>query len=93
MSRRRKKAHPQQTLFPFAEKPVPKEARLRWNFSDRRVWFTCQGFTITMVLSENDVIVGGAPVISKFLGQPFDNLVAWAKRKWPGSVEYMDTDS
>ena len=93
MAKRRKKNNPRQTLFPFAEKSTPPEARLRWNLSDRRVWFSCQGFTISMVVSEDDVIVGCAPVIKKFLGQPFDHLVSWANRKWPDSVEYMDPDS
>jgi hypothetical protein len=33
--------------------------------------------TVLVVMDEKDIIIGGAPVIRRFMGQPLGNLVRW----------------
>lgn len=36
-------------------------------------------FTVRVDVDERGIVTGGAPVIRRFFGQPFENLKRWAK--------------
>jgi hypothetical protein len=41
-------------------------------------WLSCNNFTVKVSTDANDRVVGGAPLIRKFIGQPMSNLVRFA---------------
>ena len=47
----------------------------RYNYD---VWFSCPKFTVLVIIDDDRTIVGGAPYIRKFIGQPLGNLSRWA---------------
>ena len=44
----------------------------------RKYYLSSPRFTVQVNVKDG-IIVWGAPVITKFLGQPFGNLVRWSK--------------
>jgi hypothetical protein len=42
-----------------------------------RVWVSCTKSTCEVELDERGVIVQAAPIVKRFVGQPFGNLRAW----------------
>lgn len=51
------------------------------NIKKRYFWVSCVKFTCYVetddIPGKACVIIGGAPIIRKFIGQPFPNLVKW----------------
>ena len=45
-----------------------------------KFYLTCRKFTIKVVTDEDDKIIEAAPIVRKFVGQPFANLVRWVGR-------------
>lgn len=45
-------------------------------------WLSNQRMTVKVVLRDR-VIIDAAPIVRKFIGQPFQNLVGWMKRMGP----------
>jgi hypothetical protein len=41
-------------------------------------WVSCAEFTVRVVTDEQDVITEAAPIVRRFVGQPFENLKRWA---------------
>ena len=41
-------------------------------------WVSCRMFTVQVNVGQDGKIVFAAPIVRKFLGQPFDNLKRWA---------------
>jgi hypothetical protein len=54
----------------------------------KKWWVSCPMFTVqvntfqgqTLAGREEEVIVEAAPIVRKFIGQPFHNLTGWAKK-------------
>jgi hypothetical protein len=46
-------------------------------------WLTNQKMTV-MVVVQNTKIIDAAPIVRKFIGQPFQNIVGWMSRIAPG---------
>ena len=42
-------------------------------------WFSCSRFTVQVDTDGNGTIVGAAPIVRKFVGQPVRNLIRWAR--------------
>lgn len=42
-----------------------------------RWWASCNKFTVFVEVDENKRIVDTAPVVRRFIGQSFDNLLRW----------------
>ena len=47
-------------------------------------WFSCIAFTC-WVRVEDEIITDGAPIIRKFIGQPFYNLIFWTRKQFKDS--------
>jgi len=45
-----------------------------------KYWVTCCAFTVQVDVDDAGVIVFAAPMVRRFLGQPLDSLVQWARR-------------
>ena len=45
-------------------------------------WVSCNKFTIGVTTDDSaaKVITDAAPIVKKFIGQPLDNLLRWAKK-------------
>ena len=46
-------------------------------------WISCSGFTIE-VITRDGLIAEAPPYARRFIGQPLENLEAWAKRNFEG---------
>lgn len=46
-------------------------------------WLSNEKMTVKVVV-RNTKIIAAAPIVRKFLGQPFQNLVSWMNRIAPG---------
>ena len=44
-----------------------------------KYWVSCNRFTVRVTVVDGR-ITDAAPVLRRFIGQPFDNLLAWARR-------------
>jgi hypothetical protein len=42
-------------------------------------WVSCTRFTVLVETDERGVIVGGAPIVRRFIGQPLHALLKWAR--------------
>jgi len=40
-------------------------------------WASCVKFTVLVDVDERGIIVGTAPIVSKFIGQPWERLRRW----------------
>jgi hypothetical protein len=41
-------------------------------------WYWCSaGFATFLVQVDHDYIINAAPIVRKFIGQPFNNLLKW----------------
>lgn len=45
----------------------------------KRIWITCNRFTVAVTWGEDGNIRDGAPIVRKFNGQPLENLLRWAE--------------
>lgn len=52
-------------------------------------WVSCNKFTVR-VDTVDGRIVSAAPIVRKFIGQPFTNLLKWADGL--GGLQYQDID-
>lgn len=41
-------------------------------------WVSCERFTVRVATDERGVIREAAPLVRRFVGQPFGNLTRWA---------------
>lgn len=48
-------------------------------------WVSSEKMTFACLV-ENDTIIYGAPIIRKFIGQPFNNLLRWMDKQ--GGLKY-----
>jgi hypothetical protein len=53
--------------------------KLRLWGGDRRVWITCNRFTVAVTWGADGRIKDAAPLVRKFTGQPLENLLHWAE--------------
>ena len=44
-------------------------------------WFSCPKFTVLVIINHNGFITGAAPIIKRFVGQPFCQLQWWVEKK------------
>lgn len=44
----------------------------------KKYWVSCVKFTVQVTVNEEGRIVEAAPIVRKFIGQPFANLKKWA---------------
>ena len=45
-----------------------------------KYWVSCDKFTVIVYCNGDNKIYFTAPILSKFLGQPFSNLEFWLKK-------------
>jgi hypothetical protein len=46
----------------------------------RRKWYiSCNKFTAQVNTDENNRIIFAAPIVKRFMGQPFENLLHWCQ--------------
>lgn len=50
-------------------------------------WVVTREWTVRVTVDERGVIVDAAPLVRKFRGQPFSNLLRWAKQQGLVAVE------
>ena len=63
--------------------------KLRWV-----VWIVCRRATVRVVVDREQMVVDAAPLVRKFVGQPFPALVRWMKNRFgEGRVESRDDRS
>jgi hypothetical protein len=43
-------------------------------------WVSCNKFTVGVTTDDAKVITDAPPIVKKFIGQPLDNLLRWAKK-------------
>jgi len=46
-----------------------------------RYYLSTPKMTISVAVDENDIIKGGTPIIKRFTGQSFGNLLDWLKKQ------------
>ena len=44
-------------------------------------WVVTQKWTVRVVISERRIITEAAPLVRRFIGQPFSNLIHWAEKR------------
>ena len=44
------------------------------------MWLSNERMTVRVVISETELILEASPIVRKFVGQRFENLVRWMKR-------------
>jgi hypothetical protein len=50
-------------------------------------WVVTKQWTVRVVTDERETVVGGAPLIRRFAGQPYSNLLRWAEKSGLVAVE------
>ncbi len=53
------------------------------------LWVSCPKFTVKLII-KNGMIVDTAPVVKRFIGQPYMNLINWFRRFGKVRVERLD---
>jgi hypothetical protein len=54
-------------------------------FPTESVWVSCNKFTVQVeTKGPEHMIVTAAPIVWRFVGQPLDNLLRWADRRFGG---------
>lgn len=43
-------------------------------------WLSCRHFTVLVTVGPDGRIHSAAPIVRRFVGQPFGNLTRWAER-------------
>jgi len=52
-------------------------------------WLSCSKFTVLVELDDDYVIIKGAPIIGKFVGQPYSDLRTWVNNFPPVMEEWL----
>jgi len=56
------------------------------------VWLSTPDFTVRVECTPKGIINGGAPLVKRFAGQPFTNLLNWCSSKWGAEVQWCRFD-
>jgi hypothetical protein len=48
-----------------------------------KIWLSCPIFTVQVNVDCNMIITSAAPIVTRFIGQPYLNLWNWARRSGP----------
>jgi len=43
-------------------------------------WVCCRRFCVKITVDDDDIIIDAAPIIRKFIGKSFTNLITWIHR-------------
>jgi len=54
----------------------------------KRYYLSTPQMTICVAVDDNHIVHGESPIIKKFIGQSFDNLLDWLRKQ--GQVEMME---
>lgn len=54
----------------------------------QKYWLSCRAWTVQVTV-EDDIVVEAAPIVRKFVGQRFANLVRWAEKLGGMRVELL----
>ncbi len=53
-----------------------------------KFWVSCDRFTVRVDTDDRDIITFAAPIVRRFIGQPFVNLARWIE-KWHPFIEEL----
>jgi hypothetical protein len=55
------------------------------------IWYrvTTPPFTCAFAVDEHDIIVDGAPIMRRWLGQSVHVFARWVRKSWPGETGFQ----
>ena len=49
---------------------------------DRKMWISCSGFTSTVIVDENDIIIDYSTIAKRFVGKTLFEFANWAEKEF-----------